>query len=244
MLRNRWCPRREANAIGAALVLKRNIGIERDRPHQAVNSGGPRVVLRLCLGLLLLGRLLLHRNADAGRMRRGTALDRIGQLVILLRELKPADRCAGVGRGGRKVAAPSSLSPIVPRVGHDYSRHSNHTRSSGYVKKHDPMQKSLNAARAKQGGTLRSSAQDRFWTTPFDAASLAGRIGHSLGKFRYLLVWIEPARTLGSPDMRLGWTADRAVQTAEPEHHGWLAKSLGEEMRTASRAEAPEFARR
>jgi hypothetical protein len=67
--------------------------------------------------------------------------------------------------------------------------------------------------------------------------------GVTLGVLGQLVLRVEPGCAIGSPDVASGAIGKRGIEASEPKQNVRIADPLGEDMRPASGAEAPELAR-
>src|SRR5438132_8501521 len=74
--------------------------------------------------------------------------------------------------------------------------------------------------------------------------ALAARWRRAFRPLRQLVFWVEPGRTIRSPDMHFGPFGDRRIETAHPKQDGVLALARGDDMRSALGAKIPRLAGR
>jgi hypothetical protein len=65
----------------------------------------------------------------------------------------------------------------------------------------------------------------------------------SVGQLGQLVLWIEPGRTIGSPDVGLGLICDRRIEASKPQQYDGLPHAFSKNMRAAFGAKTPEFPR-
>jgi len=65
----------------------------------------------------------------------------------------------------------------------------------------------------------------------------------SLGQLGQLILWIEPGRAIGSPDVGLGLIRDRRIEASKPQQYDGLPHAFSKNMRATFGAKTPELPR-